>query len=91
MSERRSKAHVLIDILKVIRDNGRAKPTHILYKANLSHKLMKQYLEMLMQNEFIETVDSQGHVNYKITKKGLKFIEEFKKIEKFSEAFGLPL
>jgi predicted transcriptional regulator len=91
MSERRSKAHVLVDMLKVIRDNGKARPTHILYKANLSHKLMKQYLEMLMANEFIMVDADRGRICYKITKKGLRFIEEFKKIEKFSQAFGLPL
>jgi predicted transcriptional regulator len=91
MNGRRSKTHVLVDILKVVRDNGKARPTHILYKANLSHKLMKQHLEMLMANEFIEQKDEHGKVYYKITKRGLTFIEEFKKIEKFSQAFGLPL
>ena len=91
MGERRSKTHVLVDMLKVIRDNGKTRPTHILYKANLSHKLMKQHLEMLMSNQFIEQSGEEGRVYYKITNKGLKFMEEFKKVEKFSQAFGLPL
>jgi predicted transcriptional regulator len=70
---------------------GRAKPTHILYKSNLSHKLLKDYLNNLLQNGLIEVEIKGSHTFYKITKKGRDFISEFRKIEKLSHAFGLPV
>lgn len=83
---------VLIDILKVIqREGGSARPTHILYKANLSHKLLKGHLSLLIEKGFIEQKQTGDKIYYSITQKGGKFIEEFRKIEKLSLAFGLPV
>ncbi|MCD6477149.1 MAG: hypothetical protein J7K26_03255 [Candidatus Aenigmarchaeota archaeon] len=91
MKERRSKIAILVDILKLIQRKGRAKPTHILYGANLSHTRLKNYLEMLEEQGFIEIELIKGHKFYKITSKGRDFIKEFKKIEEISEAFGLSI
>ncbi len=91
MNLRRSKIHVLVDILRVANEKGMAKPTHILYKANLSHKLLKTYLEILLSNEFIEKICNQRNVYYKITEKGQKFISQFKQMEKVANGFGLTI
>jgi len=92
MNERRSKISILGDILRTIqRKEGKAKPTHILYGANLSHDRLKEYLQKLMLDGFIEKVDENGHVYYKITEKGLNFLSEFRKIQKFSDAFGIEI
>jgi len=88
---RRSKGQILIDILRYINQKGSAKPTHILYAANLSHKLMKDYLGILMEKGFIIQTFSSDKVRYKITKKGIDYIIEYQKIEKLSSAFGLPI
>ncbi len=90
MNVRRSRISILADILKLVRENGEIKPTHILYKANLSHPRMKKYLALLIEGGFIEAVNGKGIV-YRITKKGDKFVSEIKKIEKFSDAFGVPI
>lgn len=83
---------VVVDILRAIdAQNGRAKPTHILYKSNLSHKLLKEYLNNLLQNKMIEVEIDGNRTFYKITKKGRDFIVEFRKVEKLSQAFGLPV
>lgn len=92
MSERRSKLTVLVDVLRVVqRENSPVKPTHIMYKANLSHKLLKEHLNTLMQKGFLEQELEGDKVYYKITRKGQEFVQEFRKIEKLSEAFGLPI
>ena len=92
MDERRSKIKVLVDILRVVqRDGGESKPTHILYKANLSHKLLKSHLKLLMEKGFIEQMDYGGKTHYRITEKGVLFVNEFRKVEKLSSAFGLPI
>ena len=92
MSERRTKIHVLIDVLRVIEaDSGRAKPTHILYRANLSYKILKDYLNALLQKGFIEVEIDKNHTYYKITEKGRKYLNEYRKLEKLSSVFGLPI
>lgn len=92
MNERRSKMQVIADVLRVIEsENGLTKPTHILYKANLSHKLLKEYINTLLQKGFIEVVIEKNRTYYKISDKGKKFINEFRKIEKLAQVFGLPV
>lgn len=92
MNERRSKIQVVIDVLRVIgRENGKVKPTHILYKANLSHKLLKEHLNNLLQKGFIEVSIEKNHTFYQITDKGRKFVSEYRKVEKLAQAFGLPV
>lgn len=92
MSSRRSKLQILIDILSTVQaQRSRAKFTHILYKANLTHKRLKEYLEMLMEKGFVEEVKTKGRSTYKITPKGEEFLNEFRRLSEFSEAFGIPL
>lgn len=87
---RRSKTRIMVDMLILIKKRGgKVIPTHILYGANLSYKRMKQYLSALLQNGFIEKLNEENRVYYKLTEKGQKFIKEFKKIEQISEAFGI--
>ena len=45
--KQRSVLRINLDILNAVRDEGEAKPTHILYKANLSHERLVRYLEDL--------------------------------------------
>jgi predicted transcriptional regulator len=81
-----------MDILRLIQsENGKAKPTRILYGANLSHAALKEYLDSLVSKGFIEKVSENKHVYYKITQKGLEFINEFRKIKRLTEAFGIPV
>ena len=83
---------VIADILRVIEnENGKTKPTHILYKANLSHKLLREHLNTLLQKGFVEVVIEKNRTYYKITEKGKNFINEFRKIEKLAQVFGLPV
>ncbi len=91
MNLRRSKLHVLVDMLRVVNENDVTRPTHILYKANLSHKLLKAYLEILVSNGFIEKITTQKNVNYKITDKGREFILQFRQMEKVADGFGLEI
>lgn len=91
-TERRSKLTIFSDILRVMQRNaGSARPTQILYGANLSHKRMKQYLEEMKSKGFIESTNVKGKNAYKITKKGQEFLMEAKKIKQFTEAFGIEI
>jgi len=92
MKERRSKIQILVDILRVVqRKGGKAKSTHILYGANLSHKRLKMHLDTLIENGFLEMVSLKGRPYFKITPKGVKFIIEYRKIEEITDAFGISI
>ena len=88
---RRSKIRVLVDILRVVEENEMAKPTHILYKANLSHKLLKEHLDMLVTSDFIERMNRGNNIYYKITEKGQKFMSQYRQMEKIATGFGLTI
>lgn len=92
MNDRRSKMRIFLDMLDAIsRRGGKAKPTHILYGANLSHDRLKAYLEFLLEKGFIEEVQEKGRTYYTLTDKGKRFMAEFEKMEELSSAFGIPI
>ena len=89
-SKRRTKIEIVHDILKSIQNKGgEIKPTHLLYKSNLSHKKMMEYIEDLLSKEMISEINCEGNKLYGITNKGLQYLVEFKQIQKFSNAFGI--
>ncbi len=90
MERKRNKLEIIQDILLVIRDkNGKIKPTQILYKSNLSHVMMKEYLDELISKGFIVEKEIKNGKTYLITEKGNKYLSEYKTIIKFMETFGL--
>lgn len=90
MTKRRSRFDIINDILSVIENKGhKIKPTHLMYKSNLSHKLMKGYLEELVEKELIQEVEDRGNKYILITDKGLDFTFKFRKMKDFANSFGL--
>jgi len=87
---RRNKIDIVYDLLKAISEKGgKIKPTHLLYKSNLSHKRMKIYLEELMSKKLIEEGKEKGKTMYVLTDEGFKFIQNYQQLKNFTEAFGL--
>lgn len=88
--QRRSRIDIINDILEAIqRKGGKIKPTHLMYKANLSHKLMTSYLEELMSKELVLEITEKQYRYLTITDEGYKFLEKFKQMKDFKESFGL--
>jgi predicted transcriptional regulator len=90
MTERREKLDIIKDILEAIRDKGGTiKPTHLLYKSNLSHDSMKRYVGDLMEKEMVaEVQEKKSTKKYTITDKGLKFLSDYQQVKVFQESFG---
>jgi len=94
-SSRRSRLELVFDILQAIQNKGgQIKPTHLMYKSNLSHKLLNSYLQELINKEMIEIQEIQGKKKkiskmLALTEKGSGFLAEFRRIREFTEAFGL--
>ncbi|MBI2668501.1 hypothetical protein HYX14_01535 [Candidatus Woesearchaeota archaeon] len=96
MSVRRSRLELVYDILSSIQNKGgRIKPTHLMYKSNLSHKLLNSYLDELVQKELVRVEEEFSRKRESSTKtvvltdKGMNFLSEFRRMREFTDAFGL--
>ncbi|HKZ40462.1 MAG TPA: winged helix-turn-helix domain-containing protein, partial [Candidatus Hodarchaeales archaeon] len=72
------------------RENNEAKPTRILYGANLSHDRLIKYLEELKSLGVIQESGTDDKL-YGLTQKGIEFMNNFRKVESFAEAFGFKI
>ncbi|NHV99650.1 MAG: winged helix DNA-binding protein [Thaumarchaeota archaeon] len=90
--EYRSKARIYFDILnQIAEEGGRAGPTRILYGANLSHDRLTKHLAQLINLGLIVEEKEEDRVFYSLTEKGMAFIQEFRRIQAFAKAFGIPI
>jgi predicted transcriptional regulator len=82
----RSRLEITCDILLFIKnEEEEAKPTHILYKANLSPDLLKKYLGKLMRDGLINRIEKDGKARFKITEKGLKFLKTLDSLNEITD------
>jgi predicted transcriptional regulator len=66
---------MVCDILGVVSE-GPTKPTHILYKANMSWKVLSSYLGYLLKRGLIEKEDQGGkRSTYILTQKGRAILQ----------------
>ena len=90
IEKRRGKLEIIADILSSIQNKeGKIKPTHLLYKSNLSHAKLKEYLDILLKKGMIEEKLVEGRKMFFMKDQGHKFLLEFERIKEFSDSFGL--
>jgi predicted transcriptional regulator len=71
----RGRLDIIVDILGVAGQN--AKKTQIMYKANLSYKVLQRYLAEVTEAALIR-FESKTRC-YVLTEKGKRFLEEYRK------------
>jgi predicted transcriptional regulator len=90
MSEKRDRMQIIHDILLAIqKKGGRIKPTHLLYKSNLSYQRMNLYLEELITNGLVAKDFDDESKFFKLTDKGYMFLAEYQRMNEFTKSFGL--
>ncbi len=90
MKKKRNKLEIVYDIMRAIMDQkNRVRPTQILYKSNLSHKMLVEYINELVGKGLIEEVEEDKKRYYCLTKKGFRFIEDYEKVKAFMECYGI--
>lgn len=90
MSKKRERLEVIKDILNSIRKKRKIKPTRLLYASNLSPQMFKTYVAELIKKDFIEIeMDKKEKKEFILSKKGMKFLQEYVIIQNFVENFGL--
>lgn len=79
----RTRLEILASILKVA-SNGALK-THIMYKANLSHRQLEKYLAFLEGTGMLaQHVDEEaGSRTYRVTEKGVGFLREYSHVSSY--------
>jgi predicted transcriptional regulator len=78
MNERRNNLDIMAEILEVARCG--AKKTWIVYKANLNFRIVKDYLDDLIESGFLETDGTLYHT----TEAGLQWLREYSNLKKLS-------
>jgi predicted transcriptional regulator len=87
----RSTVKIYLDVLTVAAEEGSAKPTRILQKANLSHDRLVRHVGELTKKGLLEEVKDGDSRYYVITLKGKEFVKEMKKAQAFLSAFGVSM
>lgn len=88
----RSQMRIYVDIMRVIqREENHAKPTRILYGANLSYDRLVKHLDELKTLGVIEEVSGEDDRFYRLTQKGIEFMNQFRAVERFATAFGFVI
>jgi len=78
--DRRSRIETFFDVLCTI-GSGIEKPTHIMYKANLSWTIMQAYTENLIRKGIVVSDGSEGKKRYRLTEKGTQVMEQYLSIK----------
>jgi predicted transcriptional regulator len=68
----RSHLQIVAEILEIVRDGARK--THIMYRANLSYKLLCKYLDEVLKCGLVRVDKSECYV---VAPKGERFLERF--------------
>jgi predicted transcriptional regulator len=71
--KRRDKLIIMMDILQI--SKKQTSKTNIMFMANLSFSQLDGYIDFLVDRCLLEVLSSGGRVGYKVTQKGVEFIE----------------
>jgi len=82
MNKYRSRLEIIRDILTIAVEEGGTKKTRIMYGANLSYRLVTQYLDIVIKAGLLKY---DGKSTYTITCRGKEFLELYEIYEKKNE------
>jgi predicted transcriptional regulator len=90
MARKRSRIDIIGDMLTTIQtQGGEIKPTHLMYKSNLSHAQMTSYLDDLVDKHFVSKIKKEQYEYIIITDKGSNFLQKLQEMREFEQTFGL--
>ncbi len=80
--DRRSKMEMYLDILRAI-GSGAEKPTHVMYKANLSWVVMRGFLENLKAQGLVEEAIVDGRSSLHLSNRGFELLNQFMLVREY--------
>ena len=81
---------VKIDILQAISE-GAGRPTHIMYRSNLSWAVMKSFIRILENQGLVSSKEIEGRRNYVLTEKGTRVLGTYENVRKQLESVPLVI
>jgi predicted transcriptional regulator len=87
---RRSKMEVKVDIMQAIAE-GAGRPTHIMYKSNLSWAVMRNFIRMLESQGLVSSSEMEGRKSYTLTEKGNHVLATYTRVRRQLESIPLLL
>lgn len=92
----RTHVRIIADVLETARqysyegyDNG-VTVTSLIQKANIPHRRLSSILSQLTEFGLLQTM-SNNSSKYRISKKGMEFLDAYKDFKGFAETFGLKI
>ena len=73
MSKHRSDLEIVKDILTIVFNDIDVRKTHIMYRANLSYRLLEKYLERI---QGLKLVDATEQGFFRLTEDGRSYLKE---------------
>lgn len=89
--ERRTRYEIYADLLEVISRRGSSPITRASYGANLPVDRTKKFLRFLASRGFVKEVFVDNSRTYRITKRGLEYLQIFRKMRKLFAALAEEL
>lgn len=86
MRERRSKDRIILEVLSICADGENI--TRIVYRANTNFTTIRAYLDMLIKNDLVESVQGSP-ILYKTTQKGLLVRNRLKMLQEELEIISM--
>lgn len=77
----RSRWEIIMDMLKAIQEEDKAKKTRIMQKAYLDWRNFKRYFDFLLEEGFIECTQD---VCYTLTNKGEKLLTRLEEVDEIA-------
>ncbi|MGA2973290.1 MAG: winged helix-turn-helix domain-containing protein [Candidatus Bathyarchaeia archaeon] len=74
----RTRVEILAKILQVA--SSSTLKTHIMYRANLSHRQLEKYLALLQEKGLLEQVVGADGRMYRATSKGYEFLKDYERL-----------
>jgi len=89
--KRRTKYDIYADLLKTVMKRGSCGVTRASYGANLPIDRAKKFLEFLASRGFVRQEAIDDSFRYRITKRGIEYLEVFRKMRKLFAALSEEL
>ncbi len=89
--DRRTKYEIYSDLLEIVMRRGSCPVTRASYGANLPVDRAKKFLGFLAGRGFVKEENVDDSTRYKITKRGLEYLETFRRMRKLFAALSEEL
>lgn len=89
-SLRRAKYDIYADAIEVIAKKGICSLTRISYGVNMPVDRAKKTLQILVSHGFVGEIIEDDRTEYRATKRGLEYLDTYRKMQKFFAALASP-